>query len=428
MPEILFKIVEFFSQYFVQLLVAGTLFCFYERPRKFGWLSYILLSGLVIYLFHYLFISKNGFSFLVGSFYNFKFLIILFLYIFIIKASFQVSFWEAVFFSTASILIQNLSYDLILFITMNQEVKETLTNFLIYDLNTLLIYVFFFIFFVRGYEKSDKTIMDHRLLLSFSLLSVIVVNILNQWMVYSFVDYSSGAIYATLCCFLLLLVLYGGLKLKKADNEKALMEGMLSKAEVHYHQMEETIEAVNRKCHDIKRRIAASKILSDGDLKNQEIKSITDTINVYDRIVKTGNRIIDTLLSEKNLICENNDIRFSYILSGNELSFMNPIDLYAFLSNALDNAIEYLKTVEKEKRVMSLIVQNHEHHVVLRLDNYCETDVVLQDGLPITTKNDRNSHGYGTKNMVFIAKKYNGIVEFERIDTYFGVIATFPLK
>ena len=34
---------------------------------------------------------------------------------------------------------------------------------------------------------------------------------------------------------------------------------------------------------------------------------------------------------------------------------------------------------------------------ILRVENYCETPPMFRDGLPVTTKEDRNFHGYGLK-------------------------------
>ena len=34
--------------------------------------------------------------------------------------------------------------------------------------------------------------------------------------------------------------------------------------------------------------------------------------------------------------------------------------------------------------------------------------IILKDGLPLTTKNDHNSHGYGMKSIRYIVEKYNG--------------------
>ena len=45
------------------------------------------------------------------------------------------------------------------------------------------------------------------------------------------------------------------------------------------------------------------------------------------------------------------------------------------------------------------------------MENYFSGEIKLDNaGLPITTKKDKDYHGYGIKSIMYISKKYNGDV------------------
>ena len=81
---------------------------------------------------------------------------------------------------------------------------------------------------------------------------------------------------------------------------------------------------------------------------------------------------------EKSMVCRRYHISFSAIVDGKKLGFMNPMDLYVMLGNALDNAIEAVRKIkEEEKRVISMRVYAKEDLIILQIENTCleETSV-----------------------------------------------------
>ncbi|MEG1510115.1 MAG: GHKL domain-containing protein, partial [Clostridia bacterium] len=58
-------------------------------------------------------------------------------------------------------------------------------------------------------------------------------------------------------------------------------------------------------------------------------------------------------------------------------------------------------------------------YLSIKIDNSC-VDTMAQT--TITTKNDKNLHGLGLKNVKAIARKYNGEVNFEKANNLFSII------
>ena len=95
-----------------------------------------------------------------------------------------------------------------------------------------------------------------------------------------------------------------------------------------------------------------------------------DTIHIYEAIVKTGNEVLDTILTEKSLYCKDKKIQVSCVADGNQLEFMNTVDLYALLGNAMDNAIEAVeKFREMEKRQIDVMIYRQQNFLVMNIIN-----------------------------------------------------------
>lgn len=62
----------------------------------------------------------------------------------------------------------------------------------------------------------------------------------------------------------------------------------------------------------------------------------------------------------------------------------------------------------REKRLVRLHAVGRGETVVLTVRNTFQTRPELKNGLPATTKADAKNHGYGLRNMRYIAERYNG--------------------
>ena len=122
---------------------------------------------------------------------------------------------------------------------------------------------------------------------------------------------------------------------------------------------------------------------------------------------KTGNSVLDTVLTGKSLYCAKRQIKLTCVADGAQLSFMDVMDICTLFGNALDNAIECeLSIPDKEKRLIHLEVYTKKDFLVIRCENYCPAPPVFQDGLPMTTKADREYHGYVLKSMRYTCLVY----------------------
>ena len=86
-----------------------------------------------------------------------------------------------------------------------------------------------------------------------------------------------------------------------------------------------------------------------------EIKKM---IAIYDSKIESGNKMLDVLFTEKSLFCEQNNIKFSAMIDGSKLSFIEDGDLYCLFANLTDNALEAVsKITNKNKRIINIVVK-----------------------------------------------------------------------
>lgn len=249
--------------------------------------------------------------------------------------------------------------------------------------------------------------------------------------IYAKVD-PGAALFNIVLQFYCITLLY----LQSALFKKSSMRKELETIQLLWHQQKgqyqlskETIELINHKCHDLKHQVQAIRAVKDEKERETYLEKIEKAVQIYSAIVRTGNEILDTILTEKSLICENSGIHINCVADGSLLAFMNPVDLYTLFGNALDNAIEAVRKLEsKEKRVIDIMLYERQSFLMLQIVNPMCGEVKFEDGLPLTTKAKNGYHGYGMKSMLHTIQKYEGHLTTEVKNGCFYFNVMLPLE
>ena len=231
-------------------------------------------------------------------------------------------------------------------------------------------------------------------------------------------------IYASLCCLMVLMLKSSFIRTNSQQRELELTRQLQAKENEEYSRWESSLDVINIKCHDLKHQIAELR----KNYSEENVREIEESVMIYDSALKTGNKIIDVILFEKNVFCERNGIQFVFMVDGKGLDFVEKSDLYTFFSNMLDNAIEAVMKVEEDKRAISLTVKRMANMVVISEENYFSGELKIKDGLPITSKENKDNHGFGLKSMRRFAEKYGGTLTFSTEDERFGLCITLQSK
>ncbi len=234
----------------------------------------------------------------------------------------------------------------------------------------------------------------------------------------------------TLVDFAGIIMLYAQMEQRKEAElrrELAGMDGILRKQYDRYRLSKENDELISRKYHDLKHQIAVIRAESNPAKKEAYLKEMDRALRRHEAENRTGNGVLDTILFSKAMYCSENNIQFTCVADGSLLDFMDVMDICTIFGNALDNAIESVEKIkDSEKRLISMTVASQNDFLIIRFENYFESTVKMDDGMPLTTKRDRANHGFGIKSIRLVAEKYQGSLTVHTEGQWFSLRILIP--
>lgn len=223
-----------------------------------------------------------------------------------------------------------------------------------------------------------------------------------------FVLRQAGNLFSVTCCAIVLLLAWRTIEQRELAQEVEYLQHTIRQSQRQYEISRDTIERINIKCHDIKYQIA-SLAAQGRPLGPDAVYDLEKAISIYDTRIETHNQLLDVLLTEKSLYCEQNGIQLSCMVDGEKLAFLENSDLYCLFGNVIDNALEAVAAVpQRERRIINLVVKARGCMLLIQQDNYFNGTLTFQNGLPLTTKADTSCHGFGLRSIQMIVHKYDG--------------------
>ena len=394
-----------------ELLIGEQLFL-YSCPKRKGFIWKAIIAVIILGLISYFYPMPEEIK------YSWWYTLLRFLILFVLTVVanffvYDISFSAALSLSGAGYAVQHLAYQATSAIAVTGmlsdagEHRRLFMELIFFP----FIYVAGYFIFARSAKKDNHyKNVDFR----FDMLTLIILSICLGLSRLTRSDTDkmvilSTAFYSMTCCILALIMQFSLRRNLKLQEENSTIRRMWEEDKKHYEISKENMELISIKAHDLKH-----KILSYSQkLPQEELDDMKKTIDEYDTFYHTGNDAIDVILSEKGMRCEKEKIALTFLGDGKVLSFMDVMDIYSLVGNAVDNAIEALKGVtDVEKKTISINLENKGDITNLTIRNYFEGPLQLDDnGLPLTTKKEEAGyHGYGLKSMRKIAQKYNGNV------------------
>jgi hypothetical protein len=408
--------------FFLELFLIANLISHKRKTRKlyFLRLALCLLAAIGLYWLPSLTVHGFGFSFLI---------------IFIIVGAmmaflFELSALELISVTFAAFAFQHITWNIFVLIAeacgdLSQPVAITLYLSCFGVLYGLYFLILHFLF--REKLVSNWPIcISAALIFTFSYVFSSLRNYDQSWT-------TVIRIYDTMCCFLSLCIHYGigylsalMIKKKNLEEENLLLENTLHLQAKQYQISKETIDIINLKCHDIKNQLSVISTLH-GEEKQKEIEEAKKAINIYGSIAKTENDALNIILNEKGLLCESKHITLNYLVDPSGIAFMDTLDICSLFGNALDNAIEACEKEKEDQRIIRLNITTRNRFSLIHIENTSTQPISFKDGLPQTTKNNTDYHGFGTKSIRHVVEKYHGNCTMESQDGFFIVDILLPL-
>lgn len=213
----------------------------------------------------------------------------------------------------------------------------------------------------------------------------------------------------------------------KMQNEKNKLQDILNTQHMNYALLEQSMNVVNQKYHDLKYQIQALREGLSAEDGKSYLDKVEKEIKLYEAQNRTGNHIVDTILTGKSVQSQLKEIEFTAVVDGTALEFLDAVELMTLLGNMLDNAIENVeKITDKNQRLIHLVVTKTRGFVRIRLENRFEGDLEFEQNLPKTTKDKDGYHGFGLKSIRSIVENYDGTLEITTRDGWFELSILFP--
>ena len=230
-------------------------------------------------------------------------------------------------------------------------------------------------------------------------------------------------------CATLLYLQHELFKKSYIQQDLDLLNQLWARQKAQYALARRNIALINRKCHELKHQIRAMHAMF-GEEKADYLDELEQSVRIYDAIAKTGNEVLDTVLTEKSLLCEAEHIQCHCVADGHLLDFMDPVDLYNIFANTLDNAIEHVRGIaDPERRIIDVLVYAENKLLAIRISNpVSDMPRYGSDGLPVSTKPDDGVHGLGLRSVRHSVQKYGGFLTARVEDGCFHLRILLPVR
>ena len=139
---------------------------------------------------------------------------------------------------------------------------------------------------------------------------------------------------------------------------------------------------------------------------------MSENLAQYSKVCHSGNHTLDVIVDKYVTECNINGLNFEFDIKNNNLSMIEPYDMVTILGNLLDNALEAAKN--SAQKIVSFETDYRNNFSIIIVSNSCDTNP-MSDGktLPVTTKGNKQLHGFGLKSVRNALKKYNGDISFD---------------
>lgn len=188
--------------------------------------------------------------------------------------------------------------------------------------------------------------------------------------------------------------------------------------------MQSSTEDLQAFRHDMSNQlIILNHLLEEG--KDEEARRQLDQLShfIKGKVIysTSGNTIIDGLVNYKLQSVASENIKVETEIVVPEQLNIDIADFITLLGNLLDNALEALKKVDREQRILTIKIVFSQERLIGRITNtYCG-EIHQKDDKILTSKKEKQKHGYGLSNVEKIIKKYNGYMEIDHANWEFRV-------
>lgn len=227
---------------------------------------------------------------------------------------------------------------------------------------------------------------------------------------------------AGVVCVVLAIIIYFGVEGAESDKNEQLKirNELLSQS---LKENERTINEWKESIHDYKHDLMYLQRLAEEE-KHEELKQFLKRKNgllMKEIFVKrTGNKMVDSILSAKEKEANKWEIPVTYIIKIEHMWSIGDHNMCSLLGNLLDNAIEASRKEKMPMIEVTLATRNSLLLIIVR--NHFTGTLPVQE----TTKQG-SMHGIGLQSVKRIVKENGGEYQYRMEDEVYEVYITLPM-
>lgn len=258
------------------------------------------------------------------------------------------------------------------------------------------------VLFVISIKDIDNVLVNNNVILFLIFMGLLISNILSF---YLFFD--------------IIVIL-------NENNEIKLKESYRKIDELNYQLLENKYDSTRMFIHDIKKHInIITSLVELNDYKELKlyIKELKNEIEKINYTIQTNQKILNLVINQYINLFEKESIKIKLDIDDLNLSFLNIYEQSIIYGNLIENAIDSCVKCNAPRNII-LKLKSDKNHIIIKQINTCSNANIV-DGLPKTSKNDKNIHGLGLKKVKNIVDSHNGKIIFnynDKLNTFYTSI------
>ena len=215
--------------------------------------------------------------------------------------------------------------------------------------------------------------------------------------------------------------------IREMEKKNALLQQQTDMQMAVYRDLEKRYQNSMTIIHDVKRHVNALEgLIQTENLTEakQYEKSLYQQLDKLHPSFHCSNQLLSVILNHELLKAEQKGIQLNLNILYDKLDFLSDMDLTTIVSNLLDNAIEAVSELDKDRTVLFVIEEQMQCCMIHTENKYEKLNPNTENSF-LSTKNGHA--GIGLKNIEMTVKKYNGIWKATVENNSFVVSITIPI-
>ena len=204
------------------------------------------------------------------------------------------------------------------------------------------------------------------------------------------------------------------------QNEQNLLRTQVAAAQMHLEALKESQEKTILYRHDMRHHLAliGAKLADNNREAAQKYIAVIEE-NIESTTVEKycSNYTVNLILYYYIVLAKNEEITVETQINLPEKNAISDMDLCVIFANAIENATNACKCIPSTNdRTLKIVCKPKNHQLIIQIINSYEGTVMFADDMPVSTK---ENHGFGTKSIAAVVKKYGGVYSFTAEDGVF---------